>query len=94
MSESKITEAILEAKDYCPVSRWKDKQDRAIGLLTAHILTLRWLQIGAIAATSVQNAKGKFTDVPMYSDAWFNCSVYGQQFMQLRRSIVVSGFVI
>jgi Protein of unknown function (DUF4054) len=92
LSESKVQTAIDEARDFCLQGRWGDKYNRAIALLAAHILAMRWLQVGAIAASSVQNAKGRDGVNRMDSDAWLTGTVWGQQFLHLRKSIVVTGF--
>ncbi len=93
LNESKIQSVIKSASDFCPVETWGQKHNTAVGLITAHILTMRWLQVGAIAASAVQNAKGKDVGNRMESDSWLTGSVWGQQYLQLRRGLPVSGFV-
>ncbi|ALF52242.1 hypothetical protein ACX27_04250 [Nostoc piscinale CENA21] len=94
LEESKIQAAINEAAVFCPADVWQDKRALAVSLVTAHILAMRWLQIGAIAASAVQNAKGKDANNRMDSDSWFTGTVWGQQYLQMRRGLPVSGFVI
>lgn len=93
LSENKIQAAINEAIDFCPIETWGSKQNRAVSLVTAHILAMRWLQVGGIAAAAVQNAKGKEGNNRMVGDDWFSGTTWGQQFLQLRHSLIVSGFV-
>lgn len=93
LDESKIQAAINDASAFCPKDVWCSNHDQAVSLVTAHILTMRWLQVGAIAANAVQNAKGRDASNRMDSDSWLTGSVWGQQFLQLRRSLPVSGFV-
>jgi hypothetical protein len=91
---SKIQFALEQASSYCPFEIWKEKRNQAIALVAAHSLSMRWLQIGAIASSAVQNAKGKSESNRMDSDSWLTGTAYGQEFLQLRRSIIVSGFVV
>lgn len=93
LSHSKVQAAINEAMCFVPMDVWGLKYGQAVSLLTAHILAMRWLQIGAIAASAVQNAKGKDARNRMDSDDWLTGTVWGQQFLQMRRGIAVSGFV-
>jgi hypothetical protein len=92
LEEAKIQAAINEAVAFVP-DTWGKKYTQAVSLITAHILAMRWLQVGVIAATAVQNAKGKASSDRMDSDNWLSGTAWGQQYIQLRRGIVVSGFV-
>jgi hypothetical protein len=94
LSEPKIRLAITSAIAYCPVEVWGLNYSQAVSLVTAHILAMRWLQVGAIASSSVQNAKGRDSNNRMDSDSWLTGTVWGQQFLQLRQSLPVSGFVV
>jgi hypothetical protein len=91
---AKIQTALDQASTYCPPDVWKDKRNQAIALIAAHTLATRWLQIGEIAASAVQNAKGKSTSSSSSNDNWFAGTVWGREFLQLRKSIIVSGFYI
>ena len=93
LSEPKVKGAIAQASDFCPIEVWGGKYNQAVSLVTAHILALRWLQVGAIASSSVQNAKGRDSKIAVGSDSWLESTVWGQQFLQLRQGLPVSGFV-
>ena len=93
LSEPRIQSAITQAIAYCPVEAWGSNHSQAVSLVTAHILAMRWLQVGAIAASSVQNAKGRDASNRMDSDSWLTGTVWGQQFLQLRVGLPVCGFV-
>ncbi|MEW6494502.1 MAG: DUF4054 domain-containing protein [Cyanobacteriota bacterium] len=93
LSEPKIQSAILQAIVYCPLHAWGELHSQAVFLVTAHILAMRWLQVGAIAASSVQNAKGRDASNRMDSDSWLTGTTWGQQFLQLRQGLPVCGFV-
>lgn len=94
LPESKVQAALEEASDFCPIDKWGEKYNRAVALIAAHILAMRWLQVGSIAASAVQNAKGRDSSNRMDSDTWLTGTVWGQQFLQLRKSIPVSGFCV
>lgn len=94
LEESKIQGAINEAIAFCPFDVWGCNHNQALSLIAAHILTMRWLQVGAIAASAVQNAKGRDGSNRMDSDSWLTGSTWGQQYLQLRRSLPVSGFIV
>jgi hypothetical protein len=91
---SKVQAALDQALNYCPADVWRERRNHAIALVAAHSLAMRWLQIGAIASSAVQNAKGKSESNRMDSDSWLTGTTYGQEFIQLRKSIIVSGFVV
>lgn len=92
LEEDKVKAALVDAEAYCPQC-WGSKRQQGLFLVAAHILTLRWLQMGAVASTAVVQAKGTQAGNTMASaDGWFHQSSYGQQFLQLRLSIVVTGF--
>lgn len=94
LEESKIQAAIHEAMAFVPIDTWGvTYYVQGVYLITAHILAMRWLQVGAIASSAVQNAKGKSTSNSMESSDWLAGTVWGQQFLQLRRGVVVTGFV-
>lgn len=88
-----VSAALEQAKSYCPLDVWLDKQSQAIALVAAHSLAMRWLQIGEIAATSVANAKGGKPQSNSGGD-WFEGTSWGREFLQLRKSIIVSGFYL
>ena len=91
LEEDKVKAALTDAEAYCS-SCWGSRRQQGL-LVAAHILTLRWLQMGAVASTAVVQAKGTQAGNTMASaDSWFHQSSYGQQFLQLRHSIVVTGF--
>ncbi|MBD2364533.1 DUF4054 domain-containing protein [Anabaena minutissima FACHB-250] len=94
LDEPKIQAVINEAATFCPIEVWGSRHNQAVSLVTAHTLAMRWLQVGAIAANAVQNAKGRDASNRMDSDSWLTGTVWGQQFLQLRQSLSVSGFVI
>jgi deoxyribodipyrimidine photolyase len=91
---AKIQTALDQAATYCPPDVWKEKRNQAIALIAAHSLAVRWLQIGVIAASAVQNAKGRSEAKSSNSDSWFNETAWGREFLQLRKSIIVTGFCI
>ncbi|KYC42070.1 hypothetical protein WA1_18890 [Scytonema hofmannii PCC 7110] len=91
---SQVEVAIAQAARFCPIDVWGTDRNLALGLVTAHILTMRDLQAAATVAAAVQSAKGKEGKNLMGSDNWFNGTTYGQQFLQLRSGIPVSGFTV
>jgi hypothetical protein len=93
LSEPRIQSAITQAIAYCPAETWGILHNQAVSLVTAHILAMRWLQVGAIAASSVQNAKGRDASNRMDSDSWLTGTTWGQQFLQLRQGLPTCGFV-
>lgn len=94
MSEVKIETAIRQAAMLCPPEIWGDNRTDGIHILTAHILSMYLEQIGAITASSVQNAKGTRSTLRMGNDDWLCATVFGQQFKELRDSIPVTGVVV
>ncbi len=93
LEESKIQAAITEATAFVSADAWGANYNQAVSLITAHILAMRWLQVGAIAASAVQNAKGRDGGNRMDADSWLTGTAWGQQFLQLRKGLVVSGYV-
>jgi hypothetical protein len=89
-----VSAALKQAESYCPADLWREKQSQAIALVAAHSLAMRWLQIGAIASSSVQNAKGKSDSGRFGADSWLQGTTWGQEFLQLRKSIIVTGFFL
>lgn len=93
LEEVKVRGALTQAASFTHPG-WKDKQVQGTYLAAAHILTVRWKQIGAIAANAVVQAKGSNSADNITCDSWFTTTVYGQQYLQLKRSIPVAGFVV
>ena len=93
LSDGKISATINQAALFCPQDVWKINHKNAVYLLTAHILAMNLKQIGSIAASAVQNAKGTKSSIKLNSDSWLCGSVWGQQFKELRNTLPVKGFV-
>lgn len=93
LSDRKILASINQAALFCPQDVWKTNHKNAVYLLTAHILAMNLEQIGSIAASAVQNAKGTKSSMNLNNDSWLCGSVWGQQFKELKNTLPVMGFV-
>lgn len=87
---------LAESEQDCPARIWNEKQNRGIMLLTAHVLTLRWFQIGAIAssAASIAEGKGGGNGVSGSGNDDLSLTEYGQQFKRLRSQLSAAGVSI
>lgn len=91
-----LIEAVLvEVEQDCPLHTWKNKQGRAVMLLTAHILTLRWMQIGEIAgAASVLASGGGGASAESLGQDDLERTEYGLQFKRLRSQLTAAGTAV
>lgn len=90
---NQINRALQDARSYVN-KKWGKDYYQGLFSAAAHILALRWLQTGAIASTAVAQAKGNQSGNTMQSGDWFSQTVYGQQYAQLRKSVVTTGWVV
>jgi len=94
LEESKVASSLQSAELYCP-PKWGKYRKQGVYLITAHRLTMEWLQKGAVASTAIAQAKGSASGNTMKSDSWLEGSVYGQEYIQLRKSLpMTTGFAI
>ena len=92
LEESKVSAALTQAQAYCSTC-WGELREQGVFLVAAHILTTRWLQVGTVASFAVVQAKGSQANNPMIADKWFTTTTYGQQYLELRQAIPVTGWV-
>lgn len=91
---SQLIEIVLaESVQDCPPSLWSIKRDRGVMLLTAHILTLRWIQIGEVAGQAAMLASGSGgggVEVSSGQDD-LDATEYGRQFKRLQSQLFSAG---
>ena len=94
-----IDSIILEQSLKTPPIVWKNQvlRDKAIGLLTAHVLRLEYgdqLRVGG-ALRSIEEGEEVKIDLIDLSLPYYKQTIYGQEYLQLRKSIVgMSMFVV
>lgn len=97
-----IEEIIIESQFDCPASFWggsvpreQFRRIRAVKYLTAHKLKIRYSQMGVFAGEAVEAAKGGNPSLPstQANEDDYMVTSYGREFIRIRNSIPVCGFV-
>lgn len=81
------------ANNYCP--SWEEpKKTDATMLITAHNLSMGWLQQAEIASSAAGIASGSGSRSPSGSDNDWSLTTYGRQFLLLRDTIYTPPLLI
>lgn len=80
------------ARNYCKGKVWGSKRKDAIMLRAAHRGAMLWLQTAqmAQAASSISSGGSPFNPTP--ADDELKLTTYGRQFLELRASLLITGF--
>ena len=90
LKDSGLIEQVLsESSQDCIPQIWLDKRPRAVMLLTAHILTVRFIQIGQIAGQAYSLTGGaNATSEPLQSiEDELDTTTYGRQLKWMRSQL-------
>ena len=98
VSADAIDLAIADSELQCPASQWTVEETRDLGVLylTAHKLRLeRWdtLRQGA-ALKSIEANEELDIDKIHHSLDYYKKTIYGEQFLRLRKQVVGSGMFV
>lgn len=86
---SLIEPVLLESEQDCPPVLWGVKRNRGIMLLSAHVLALRWIQIGEIAgqAATLASGGGGSGSAGGVGEDDLDATEYGRQFKRLQSQL-------
>lgn len=84
-----VNAVIKEATEDCPEDVWGSRQGRAIGLLTAHVLTCRWEQLARLSGMATAATAGTLPSVTPIEDE-LSTTLYGAQLQRLRDQYVIT----
>jgi hypothetical protein len=82
--EAVVEAALATAGRECSETVWADSHGDGVAFYAAHLLALRTRQIGATVGESVKGPSGNGLEA-----TW-----YGQQHLELMRSLPITGFVV
>lgn len=92
--EHAIANILAEQEIFCPARVWGNKQNMAILLRAAHVVSMEWIQTGILASSANSIASGGGATAPSGAEDDLDLTTYGRQFKALRKTIPAIGFIL
>lgn len=100
ISDVVIQSELNFAYELLPADKWTNTtiREKAQGLMTAHVLALRYrdqLILGGVLRGYEEGKEIDLSDIIEWDDEWWRLTIYGREYLNLRnRMLGVSMFVV